>query len=201
MARNQEEETLRAIKGTQTEKNLLLAYTGECLNRNLYTFFAEQAREEGYEQVAAIFMETADHEREHARQLLKILQTSDIELPAAVYPLKGVYDTLSNLRTAVAGEHYEQTTMYPDFAKAADDEGFSEIARLLRNIAIVETMHENRYRSLLNNVDEGNVFRRRNAVKWKCRVCGYVKEDSEAPDTCPVCRYGRSHFELLAENY
>ncbi len=192
---------MHTVKGTQTEKNLLLAYTGECLNRNLYTLFAEQAQGEGYEQIAAIFLETADHEREHARQLLKLIQTSDIELPGAVYPLKGVYDTLSNLGTAVAGEHYEQTTMYPDFAKAADDEGFPEIARLLRDIAIVETMHENRYRALLTNVKERKVFRKDVSVKWKCRVCGYLKEGTESPEKCPVCGYGVSHFELFAENY
>ncbi|HVN25245.1 MAG TPA: rubrerythrin family protein [Syntrophorhabdales bacterium] len=192
---------MKTLKGTQTEKNLLLAYTGECLNRNLYTFLASQAQEEGYEQIAAIFSETADHEREHARQLLKIIQTSDIELPSMVYPLKGIGDTLSNLETAVAGEHYEQTIMYPDFAKAADEEGFSEIAQLLRHIAIVEAMHEGRYRALLDNVKEGRVFKKGTVVKWKCRVCGYVKEDREPPDKCPVCGYGRTHFELFAENY
>jgi rubrerythrin len=192
---------LTKLKGSQTEKNLLLAYTGECLNRNLYTFFAPQAQEEGYEQIAAIFLETADHEREHARQELKIIQTSDIELPTAIYPVKGMGSTLSNLEIAVAGEHYEQTTMYPDFAKVADEEGFSEVARLLRYIATVEAMHEERYLALLNNVKEGRVFRRDTVVKWKCRVCGYVKEDKEPPQSCPICGYGRAHFELFAENY
>jgi len=192
---------LATLKGTQTEKNLLLAYTGECLNRNLYTFFASQAQEEGYEQIAAIFAETADHEREHARQLLKIIQTSDIELPSIIYPLKGISDTRWNLETAATGEHYEKTTMYPEFAKAADKEGFPEVARLLRHIAMVEAMHEERYRALLKNVSEGKVFRRNTVVKWKCRVCGYVKEGREPPDSCPVCGYGRAHFELFAENY
>ncbi|MEI7673904.1 MAG: rubrerythrin family protein, partial [Deltaproteobacteria bacterium] len=122
------------LKGTQTERNLLLAYTGESLNRNLYTFFAYQAKKEGYEQIAAIFLETADHEHEHARQELNFIQTSDIELPAGIYPVKGVGDTVSNLATSVAGEHYEQTTMYPEFAQTADEEGFFEIARMLRHI-------------------------------------------------------------------
>jgi rubrerythrin len=189
------------LKGTQTEKNLLLAYTGESNNRNLYTYFAYRAKEEGYEQIAALFLETADHEREHARQELNLIGTSDVELPTAVYPVKGVGDTVSNLQTAVAGEHYEQTTMYPDFAKTADEEGFPEIAQMFRHIATVEARHEARYRALLNNVKEGTVFRKDAAAKWKCRVCGYVKEGKEAPDSCPICAYGRAYFEVFAENY
>lgn len=189
------------LKGTQTEKNLLLAYTGESLNRNLYTYFAYQAKEEGYEQIAAIFLETADHEHEHARQELNFIQTSDIELPAGIYPVKGVGNTVSNLETAIAGEHYEQSIMYPEFAKTADEEGFSEIAQMLRHIATVEAHHEKRYFALLNNVKEGKVFTKDTVVKWKCRVCGYVKEDKEAPHSCPICAYGRAYFELFAENY
>ena len=189
------------LKGTQTEKNLLLAYTGESLNRNLYTYFAYQAKKEGYEQIAAIFLETADHEHEHARQELNFIQTSDIELPAGIYPVRGVGNTVSNLETAVAGEHYEQSTMYPEFAKTADEESFSEIARMLRYIATVEAHHEKRYFALLNNVKEGKVFKKDTVVKWKCRVCGYVKEDKEPPHSCPICAYGRAYFELFAENY
>jgi len=132
------------LKGTKTEKNLLLAYTGESNNRNLYTYFADRAREEGYEQIAAIFLETADHEREHAGQELNLIQTSDIELPLMVYPVKGVGATVSNLETAVSGEHYEHVTMYPDFAKTADEEGFAEIAQLFRHIAGVD-YHESDY--------------------------------------------------------
>jgi len=188
-------------KGTQTEKNLLLAYTGESINRNLYTYFAHQAKEEGYEQIAGIFLETAEHEREHARQELNFIQTSDIELPGGIYPVKGIGNTVSNLETAVAGEHYEQSTMYPEFAKTADQEGFAEIATMLRHIASVEALHEKRYFSLLNNVQEGKVFRKDRVVKWKCRVCGYVKEDKETPHSCPICAYGRAYFELFAENY
>jgi rubrerythrin len=189
------------LKGTQTEKNLLLAYTGESNNRNLYTFFAYRAKEEGYEQIAAIFLETANHEHEHARQELNFTGTSDIELPTMIYPVKGVGNTPSNLQTAVDGEHYEQTIMYPDFAKTADEEGFPEIAQMFRHIATVEAQHEKRYRALLNNVKEGKVFRKDMNVKWKCRGCGYVKEDEEAPDTCPICGYGRAYFEVFAENY
>ena len=189
------------LKGTQTEKNLLLAYTGESLNRNLYTYFAYQAKKEGYEQIAAIFLETADHEHERARQELNFIQTSDIELPAGIYPVRGVGNTVSNLETAVAGEHYEQITMYPEFAKTADEEGFAEIAQMLRHIATVEALHEKRYFALLNNVKEGKVFKKDTVVKWKCRVCGYVKEDKEPPHSCPICAYGRAYFELFAENY
>ena len=189
------------LKGTQTEKNLLLAYTGESNNRNLYTFFAYRAKEEGYEQIAAIFLETANHEHEHARQELNFIGTSDIELPTVVYPVKGVGNTFSNLETAVSGEQYEQSIMYPEFAKAADEEGFPEIAQMFRHIATVEAYHEKRYRALLNNVKEGKVFRKDTVVKWKCRVCGYVKEDKEAPDTCPICGYGRAYFELVGENF
>ncbi|OPY85930.1 MAG: Rubrerythrin [Syntrophorhabdus sp. PtaU1.Bin153] len=189
------------LKGTQTEKNLLLAYTGESLNRNLYAYFAYRAKEEGYEQIAAIFLETADHEHEHARQELNFIQTSDIELPAGTYPLKGVGNTLSNLATAVSGEHYEQSIMYPEFAKTADDEGFPVIAQVLRHIGTVEAHHEERFRALLNNIKERKVFRKDAVVKWKCRVCGYVKEDSEAPRSCPICAYERAYFEVFAENY
>jgi rubrerythrin len=189
------------LNGTQTEKNLLLAYMGESNNRNLYTFFAYKAKEEGYEQIAAVFLETANHEHEHARQELNIIQTSDVELPTGVYPVKGVGSTVANLETAVSGEHYEQTIMYPDFAKTADEEGFPEIARLFRYIATVEAFHEERYLALLNNVKEGKVFRKNSAVKWKCRACGYVKEDREAPDACPICTYGQAYFEVLAERY
>jgi rubrerythrin len=189
------------LKGTQTEKNLLLAYHGESNNRNLYTYFAYQAKDEGYEQIAAIFLETADHEHEHARQELKLIQTSDVELPTLVYPVKGVGDTLTNLEMAAAGENYEQTTMYPDFAKVADEEGFPEVAELFRQIAKAEAFHEKRFRVLFNNVKEGKVFKKDTVVTWKCRVCGWVKEDKEAPESCPICEVGRGYFEVLGEVY
>lgn len=189
------------LKGTQTEKNLLLAYTGESLNRNLYTYFAYRAKEEGYEQIAAIFLETADHEHQHAGQELKIIQTSDIELPAGVYPVKGVGNTVANLETAVSGEHYEKSIMYPEFAKTADEEGFPKIAQMLRYIATVEAHHEERFLALLNNVKGGRVYRKDTVVKWKCRLCGYMKEDKEPPKICPICTYSRAYFEVYAENY
>jgi rubrerythrin len=158
-------------------------------------------QKKGFEQIAALFLETADHEREHAGQELNFIQTSDIELPAGAYPVKGVGNTLSNLTTAVSGEHYEQSIMYPEFAKTADDEGFPGIAQISRHIGTVEAHHEERFRALLNNVKEGRVFRRDAVVKWKCRVCGYVKEDREAPRLCPICAYERAYFEVFAENY
>jgi rubrerythrin len=189
------------LKGTQTEKNLLLAYHGESNNRNMYTFFADKAKEEGYEQVAAIFIETASHEYEHAKQILNFIQARDIELPAVTFPVKGVNDTISNLETAVSGEHYEKSIMYPDFAKTADEEGFAEVAKMLRLIGTVEAEHEKRYRTLLKNMKEGKVYRKDRVVKWKCRVCGYVKKGKTAPQACPICRYSRAYFELFMENY
>lgn len=189
------------LKGTYTEKNLLLAYTGESNNRNLYSFFAYQAKKEGYEQISAIFLETADNEQEHARQELNLMQTSDIELPSIVYPVKGVFNTVNNLETAFSGERYESNVMYPDFALKADEEGFPEIAGLFRNIAGIEAQHEKRFFALLQNIKEGRVFKKDSPVQWKCRICGYVFEDREAPDICPVCYYSRAFFEIQVENY
>lgn len=192
---------MNSLKGSQTEKNLLLAYTGESNNRNLYTYSAYRAEEEGYEQIAAIFLETADHEQEHARQELKLIGTSDVELPAGLYPVKGVGSTTVNLETAVSGEHYEQTEMYPDFALTADREGFEDIARLFRNIAVAEAYHEQRFKALLEKMRQGKVFRRDSVVTWKCRVCGYLHEGRETPQNCPVCYYSRAYFEVLTEEF
>lgn len=195
------EDLIMNLKGTETEKNLLLAFHGESNNRNLYTYFADQAKEEGYEQIAAIFLETAEHEKEHARQHLNFIQTSDVELETLTYPVKGVGDTLHNLETAAAGEHYEQTTMYPDFAEKAEEEGFSKIARMFRDIAGVEALHEKRFNALLKNVKEGKVFKKDAAVKWICRTCGYMKADTAPPETCPICELGSAYFEIFGENY
>ena len=189
------------LKGTQTEKNLLLAYTGESNNRNMYTFFSDQARKEGYEQIGAIFSETAGHEREHARQELNLIQDSDIELATLVYPVKGIGNTRANLETAVSGERYEQQIMYPEFAQTAEDEGFPDIARLLRHIADVEAYHEKRFLSLLRLIKQRSVFQRDRAVTWKCRVCGYLKMDQSAPLNCPICECDRAHFEVLDEHF
>jgi len=188
------------LKGTQTEKNLLAAFAGESQARNRYTYFASQARKEGYEQIAAIFAETAEQEKEHAKREFKFLQGGEVEITAA-FPAGVIGSTLENLKAAAAGEHYENTEMYPSFAKVADKEGFDEIASVFRNIAIAEKRHEDRYIALAKNISEGVVFKRKKPVRWVCRNCGYVHEGPEAPDVCPACAHPQSYYELEATNY
>jgi rubrerythrin len=190
----------KSIKGTETEKNLLKAFAGESQARNRYTYFASAARKEGYEQVANIFMETAENEKEHAKVFFKYLEGGDVEIKA-VYPAGVIKDTKTNLEEAAAGENMEWTTLYQDFAKRAKDEGFSEVARSFEQIAKVERFHEARYRKLINNIANGEVFRKKVAVKWHCINCGYVLEAAEAPKECPACRHPQSFYEVLAENY
>ena len=186
--------------GSQTEKNLLAAFAGESQARNRYTYFAGQAKKEGYEQIAAIFAETADQEKEHAKRDFKFLQGGDVEIKAA-FPAGVIGNTKENLLAAAAGEHYETTEMYPGFADVADEEGFSEIAEVFRNIAIAEKRHEERYAALAKNITNGVVFKREKPVRWVCRNCGYVHEGTEAPDVCPSCAHPQAHFELEAANY
>ena len=188
------------LKGTQTERNLLTAFAGESQARNRYSYFASQARKEGYEQIAAIFEETANQEKEHAKREFKFLQGGEVEI-AAAFPAGVIGNTLENLKAAAAGEHYENTQMYPDFAKIADREGFVEIATVFRNIAIAEKRHEQRYLALAKNITEGLVFKRQKAVRWVCKNCGYVHEGLEAPKTCPSCAHPQAHFEMEAANY
>jgi rubrerythrin len=188
------------LKGSQTEKNLLVAFAGESQARNRYTYFASQAKKEGYEQIAAIFEETANQEKEHAKREFKFLQGGEVEITAA-FPAGVIGTTLENLKEAAAGEYYENTQMYPEFAKIADKEGFSEIAEVFRNIAIAEKRHENRYIALAKNISDGVVFKRRKSVRWVCRNCGYVYESTEAPETCPACAHPQSYYELEATNY
>jgi len=188
------------LKGTQTEKNLLTAFSGESQARNRYTYFASQARKEGYEQIAAIFEETANQEKEHAKREFKFLEGGEVEIQAA-FPAGVIGNTLENLKQAAAGENYETTEMYPGFAKVADREGFSEIAEVFRNIAIAEKRHEDRYIALAKNITDGKVFKREKPVRWVCRNCGYVHEGKEAPDVCPSCAHPQAHFELEATNY
>jgi len=188
------------LKESQTEKNLMTAFAGESQARNRYGYYASVARKAGYEQISAIFLETADNEKEHAKVLLKYLQGGDIEIKAA-YPAHLTDDTLENLRAAAAGENHEWTTMYPDFAKVAKEEGFDEIAKTLTEIAEVEQFHENRYLALIKNLEEGKVFKKDKVVKWHCRNCGYIYEGKEAPTECPACKHPRAHYEILAENY
>jgi len=191
---------MKNLKGTKTEKNLLTAFAGESQARNRYTYFASQARKEGYEQIAAIFLETADNEKEHAKRLFKFLEGGEVEIKAT-FPAGKIGNTKENLKAAAEGENYEHTQMYPEFAKIADEEGFPEIAAVFRAIAVAEEYHEKRFRALLENLENNKVFKREKPVKWRCRNCGYVHEGTEAPEKCPACAHPRAYFELLCENY
>ena len=188
------------LKGTQTEKNLLVAFSGESQARNRYTYFASQAKKEGYEQIAAIFTETAEQEKEHAKREFKFLQGGEVEITAA-FPAGVIGGTLDNLKAAAAGENYEHTTMYPEFADIAEKEGFSEIAKVFRSIAVAENRHEQRYLALAKNISRDLVFKRPEPVRWVCRNCGYVYEGLEPPESCPACAHPISYYELEPANY
>jgi len=188
------------LKGSQTEKNLLTAFAGESQARNRYSYFASQAKKDGYEQIRAIFEETANQEKEHAKREFKFLEGGEVEI-AAAFPAGVIGNTLENLKAAAAGEDYETTEMYPGFAKIADEEGFSEIAEVFRNIAIAEARHRDRYLALNKNIEEGKVFKKDTPVRWVCRNCGYVHEGPEAPERCPACAHPQAYFELEATNY
>ena len=191
---------MNSLKGTKTEKNVLTAFAGESQARNRYTYFASKAKKEEYEQIRGVFLETADNEKEHAERLFKFLEGGAAEIQAS-YPAGVIGATTDNLKEAAAGENYEHTTMYPEFAKTADEEGFSEIAEAMRSIAVAEKQHEKRYLGLLNNINNGLVFKRDEVVKWKCMNCGYISEGNEPPDECPACAHAKAYFELLAENW
>jgi len=191
---------MKNLKGTKTEKNLLAAFAGESQARNRYSFFASKAKKEGYEQISAIFQETADNEKEHAEVFFKHLQGEDVEI-TAMYPAGVIGSTAENLLAAAEGEKMEWGTLYPDFAGIAEKEGFPEVARSFREIAKVEAYHERRYRKLLENVQKNTVFRKDKKIKWKCRNCGYVIECDEAPKKCPACEHAQSYYELWVENY
>ncbi len=188
------------LKGTKTEKNLLAAFAGESQARNRYTFFASASKKEGYEQIAAIFIETAENEKEHAKRFFKLLEGGMAEITAS-FPAGRIGTTAMNLKASADGENEELTKLYPGFAKVADDEGFHEIADVFGQISKVEVKHEKRYRKLLENIEKGRVFKREAPSVWKCRNCGYHHEGAEAPDSCPVCLHPKSHFELEMENY
>lgn len=190
----------KSLKGTKTEKNLLAAFAGESQARNRYTYFASAARKEGFEQIAAIFLETADNEKEHAKIFFKYLEGGDVEITAG-YPAGVIKDTKSNLEAAAAGENMEWTTLYADFGKIAKDEGFPEIAQSFEQIAKVEKFHEARYRKLISNIANKEVFKKKKSVKWHCRNCGYIYEGTEPPKQCPACKHPQSFYEVLAENY
>ncbi|OHD67372.1 MAG: rubrerythrin [Spirochaetes bacterium RBG_16_49_21] len=191
---------MKSMKGTMTEKNLLASFAGESQARTRYTYFASRAKKEGYEQIAAIFMETADNEREHAKRFFNFLEGGMAEITAA-YPAGMIGNTADNLTAAAAGEREEHTQLYPGFAATAEKEGFTEIAIAWRRVAEVEMRHEERYRALLKNIQDGTVFKKNEKIKWKCRNCGYIHEGNAAPESCPACRHPRSHFEVFSEKY
>ena len=191
---------MASLKGTQTEKNLLTAFAGESQARNRYTYFASQAKKEGYVQISDIFTETANQEKEHAKRFFKFLEGGEVEI-AAAFPAGVIGTTLENLKAAAAGEHYEHTEMYPGFAKVAREEGFNAIAEVLEAISVAEKQHEKRYDDLAANIEVGKVFLKDETVTWRCRNCGYLHEGEEAPELCPACAHPQAHFELLVENW
>ena len=191
---------MASIKGSETEKNLLKAFAGESQARNRYTFFASVARKEGFVQIANIFQETADNEKEHAEIFFEYLEGGDVEIEAG-YPAGRIGTTGENLLAAADGEKMEWGTLYPEFERVARDEGFDDVADSFKEIGEVEEYHEKRYRKLKENVDGGKVFKKDSVVKWKCGNCGYVHEGDEAPEVCPACKHGREYYEIFIENY
>ncbi|MDR1491066.1 MAG: rubrerythrin family protein [Desulfovibrio sp.] len=191
---------MKSLKGTQTEKNILTAFAGESQARNRYSFFVGAARNDGFVQIADIFEETANQEKEHAKRLFKFLEGGDVEI-AAAFPAGVIADTRTNLVNAAAGEHHEYTTMYPQFAEIAAKEGFPEISACMLAIAVAEAFHERRFLDFAANIKEGRVFTRPNPTKWRCRNCGYVHDGSGAPTLCPACGHPQAYFELLGVNW
>ncbi len=189
-----------ALKGSKTERNILTAFAGESQARNRYTYFASQAKKDGFVQISNIFEETSNQEKEHAKRLFKLLEGDEVEIQAA-FPAGVIGTTAENLKSAAAGEHYEWDEMYPSFAAVAREEGFSDIAEIFESIAVAEKQHEKRYNDLLDNVQKGKVFKKDDTVVWRCLNCGYLHEGNEAPETCPACEHPRDHFELLGENW
>ena len=188
------------IKGTQTEKNLLTAFSGESQARNRYTYYASQAKKDGFVQISDIFTETANQEKEHAKRLFKLLEGGEVEITGA-FPAGVIATTVENLKESAAGENYEHTEMYPGFAKIAKEEGFEDIAEIFMSIAVAEKQHEKRYLDLVANIEAGRVFKREETVVWRCRNCGYLHEGQEAVEECPACAHPQAHFELLGENW
>jgi rubrerythrin len=191
---------MAGLKGTKTEKNLLASFAGESQARNRYTYFASAAKKEGYEQISALFLETAENEKEHAKRFFKFLEGGHVEI-TATYPAGTITSTLENLKAAAEGEHEEHTVLYPSFAEIAEKEGFKEVASAFRAITKVEIEHENRYSKLISNVENGEVFKRSTKVRWKCRNCGFVFEGLEAPEKCPACLHPKAYFEIKETTY
>lgn len=188
------------LKGTQTEKNILTAFIGESQARNRYTYYSSQAKKDGYVQIQHVFDETAAQEKEHAKRLFKLLEGGEVEV-TGTFPAGVIGTTVENLTEAATGENYEHTTMYPEFAATAREEGFANIADIFLAIGVAEKQHEKRYKDLLANIEAGRVFKRDESVTWRCRNCGYLHESEEALEVCPACAHGRAHFELLGENW
>lgn len=191
---------MKSVKGTRTEQNLLKAFAGESQARSRYTFFASVAKKEGYEQIAGVFLETAEQEKEHAKRFFKFLEGGDVTVTAS-YPAGRISTTKDNLLAAAKGENEEWDVLYPDFAAVADEEGFPEIADAFRQISTVEAHHEKRYLKLLSRLTDGNFFIRDNEIWWQCRNCGYVCKASEAPQLCPACKHPQAYFEPMKDNY
>jgi rubrerythrin len=191
---------MTSLKGTQTEKNILTAFCGESQARNKYTFFASQAKKEGYVQIQHIFEETANQEKEHAKRLFKLLEGGEVEITAA-FPAGVVGTTVENLKEAAGGENHEHSSMYPNFAATARREGLAHIAMIFEAIAVAEKQHEKRFNALMANIEADRVFARKEKVTWRCRNCGYLHEGESAPEMCPACAHEQAHFELLAENW
>jgi rubrerythrin len=194
------EDHMASIKGTRTEQNLLKAFAGESQARTRYTYFASAAKKEGFEQISALFLETAENEKEHAKVFFKYLEGGPVEITAA-YPAGVIGTTAENLLAAAEGELEEWGTLYPDFAKVAEEEGFADVAESFRQIAEVEAHHETRYRKLLDNVNGYKVFKKDGVIYWKCRNCGYVYEGASAPEECPACKHPQAYFEVFTEPY
>jgi len=188
------------LKGTKTETNLLSAFAGESQARNRYSYFASQAKKDGFVQIQSIFEETADQEKEHAKRFFKFLEGGEVGI-AGAFPAGVVGTTAENLKAAAGGEHHEWTSMYPEFAQVAREEGFAEIAAVFEAVAVAEKQHESRYLGLLRNIEANTVFKKGESVVWRCRNCGYLHEGTAAPDLCPACAHAQAHFELLAENW
>jgi len=191
---------MKSLKGTQTEKNLLTAFAGESQARNRYTYFASQARKEGFVQISMIFEETANQEKEHAKRFFKFLEGGEVEV-AAAFPAGTIASTSENLKAAAGGENHEWTTMYPGFAKVAREEGFDAVAAVFDAVSVAEKQHEKRYNDLRANVEGGKVFKKDKKVVWRCINCGYLYEGEQAPKSCPACAHPQAYYEVLGENW
>jgi rubrerythrin len=191
---------MKELKGSQTEKNLLTSFAGESQARNRYTYFAGQARKDGYDQISFIFEETANQEKEHAKRFFTFLKGGEVEITAS-FPAGVIGTTLENLLAAAAGEKFEHTEMYPGYAKVAKEEGFNDVAAVFQTVSVAEKQHEKRYRDLAANIEKGRIFKRDKEVVWRCRNCGYLHTGKDAPQSCPACAHPQAYYELLGENW